>query len=59
VPIEIHEVEITNDPAPTRGAAPAASPTPVTATQSTQRRILAARLLDRELSSRASRLRAD
>lgn len=62
MPIEIHEVEITSDPAPGRPSAPtaatAAAP-PASAAQSTQRQIRAARLLDRELSSRASRLRAD
>ena len=60
MPIEINEVEITSDPAPARGTAPATTqPTPAAAMPSTQRRILAARLLDRELRSRASRLRAD
>lgn len=59
MPIEIHEVEITTDRAPAPPSAPTTAPPPATATQSTQRRILAARILGRELASRAARLRAD
>lgn len=59
MPIEIHEVEITSEPAPARPGAPATVAAPATATQSPHRRVLVARLLDRELASRASRLRAD
>jgi hypothetical protein len=58
MPIEIHEVEIINEPAATAASA-AAAPRPASATPNPTEQGEQLRAWYRELACRASRLRAD